>query len=306
MHVDPHVDSVSESHARQGIGSTARMRARRCCLIRLNIAVKTPEVGFPDTTLHVALDRHRNILSSQIALTLAANLDLYIAHNFSRIVWRKTSVCRPMASSRRMSMNSSKSDELFEMVLGAVPSETLHQQAWWLNRRNPNQPAFLLEGIHCRTTRLKQVMDLTGAAVLFVLLIPVMGLVAVAVRLNSPGPVIFRQVRTGLNQRQSGERRAQINNSQSYERRDRSLDRRASLAFGRPFVLYKFRTMRLDAEKDGAKFAVKGDPRVTKIGRFLRKTRLDELPQIYFIHFWADGPLADILVGLRAALDAAR
>src|SRR5690606_29902973 len=51
--------------------------------------------------------------------------------------------------------------------------------------------------------------------------------------------------------------------------------------YGMPFTLYKFRTMTVDAEKNGAQFAVQGDPRVTKLGRFMRKTRLDELPQLW-------------------------
>ncbi|MDA1166127.1 MAG: sugar transferase, partial [Planctomycetota bacterium] len=59
------------------------------------------------------------------------------------------------------------------------------------------------------------------------------------------------------------------------------IDRRAKANYGKPFTLYKFRTMRADAEKHGAQFATKGDPRVTSIGRFLRKTRLDELPQLW-------------------------
>ena len=51
--------------------------------------------------------------------------------------------------------------------------------------------------------------------------------------------------------------------------------------FGCPFTIYKFRTMRTDAEKNGAKFATQGDARVTPIGRFLRRTRIDELPQLW-------------------------
>ena len=58
-------------------------------------------------------------------------------------------------------------------------------------------------------------------------------------------------------------------------------DRRQEFAYGKPFVLYKFRTMRVDAESQGARLAVPGDPRVTPVGRFLRLTRLDELPQLW-------------------------
>jgi lipopolysaccharide/colanic/teichoic acid biosynthesis glycosyltransferase len=133
--------------------------------------------------------------------------------------------------------------------------------------------------------------DVVGALLLLVVLWPVMLLVAALVRLTSPGPVIFRQVRVGLNLRsQRRDRRGngvlhrddgdEPESLSSIDQRRRS-DRRVEFAYGRHFVLYKFRTMRNDAEKNGAQFAVKGDARVTSIGRFLRKTRLDELPQLW-------------------------
>ena len=79
---------------------------------------------------------------------------------------------------------------------------------------------------------------------------PLMALTALAVRLQSPGPVLFRQTRMGQ--------------------------------YGRQFTIYKFRSMRADAELlTGAVWAQKDDPRVTRIGRFLRRTRLDELPQLF-------------------------
>lgn len=87
------------------------------------------------------------------------------------------------------------------------------------------------------------VMGLAGLAVL-VLVLPV---VAVLIRLDTPGPVFYRQVRVGRG--------------------------------GRPFVLRKFRTMRVDAEDDGPQWAALDDPRVTRIGRWLRRLHLDELPQ---------------------------
>jgi sugar transferase (PEP-CTERM system associated) len=96
--------------------------------------------------------------------------------------------------------------------------------------------------------RIKFVPDLLTAAVLLVLAAPLMLLTAVAIRLDSAGPVLFRQRRVG----------------------------RA----GEVFEILKFRTMRVDAEVDGAQFAQTGDPRVTRVGRFLRRSRLDELPQL--------------------------
>ena len=109
---------------------------------------------------------------------------------------------------------------------------------------------------------LKQLMDFLGATVFLVLLtiIPVLPLIALAIKFSSPGPVFFRQKRAGLN--------------------------------GQPFTMYKFRTMVSNAEQlkdelaalnemSGPVFKVANDPRVTRIGRFLRKFSLDELPQLF-------------------------
>lgn len=150
----------------------------------------------------------------------------------------------------------------------------------WLTRLELERPQTNLRSIDLWTQRAKRAMDVFCAAVMFVLLMPVMLLVALAVRLTSPGPILFRQIRTGLNLRTSRDRRADAA-AKSGNRRHKPSDRRQSTCYGKPFVLYKFRTMRIDAEKNGAQFATKGDPRVTPIGRFLRKTRLDELPQLW-------------------------
>jgi sugar transferase (PEP-CTERM system associated) len=98
--------------------------------------------------------------------------------------------------------------------------------------------------------RLQSMYSFAIAAVALVLTAPIMALVALAVRVTSTGPVLFRQTRVGLN--------------------------------GKPFTIYKFRSMRVDAEaKTGAVWAVKNDPRVTPIGKYLRTLRLDELPQVF-------------------------
>ena len=97
---------------------------------------------------------------------------------------------------------------------------------------------------------LKRGFDVVGSSVLGVVLIPVMVGVALSIRLTSPGPAIFRQ--------------------------------RRLTAGGKEFMLCKFRTMRVDAEREsGAVVAQLHDTRVTRIGRLLRKTRLDELPQLW-------------------------
>ena len=152
----------------------------------------------------------------------------------------------------------------------------------WLSQLDLGRPRRGIECLDPWTRRAKRATDVVVAALLLVLLAPVMVLVAVLVALTSPGPVIFRQVRTGLNQRRPrADRRLGPRFPSGFGLDRRRDDRRRDAAFGKPFVLYKFRTMRTDAEKDGARFAVKGDPRVTPLGRFFRKTRLDELPQLW-------------------------
>jgi exopolysaccharide biosynthesis polyprenyl glycosylphosphotransferase len=78
---------------------------------------------------------------------------------------------------------------------------------------------------------------------------PLLVATAIAIPLESRGPAIYRQERVGRN--------------------------------GRPFVLYKFRSMRTDAESAGPQWAGEDDPRITRIGRFIRRTRIDEIPQVF-------------------------
>ena len=106
----------------------------------------------------------------------------------------------------------------------------------------------------------KRSLDIFGASMGLLLLSPILLLVMLAIKLDSPGPVIFRQRRVGLN--------------------------------GKDFEMYKFRSMTVDAEarqaelwalnemKDGPIFKLKNDPRITRVGRFIRRTSLDEFPQL--------------------------
>jgi len=152
----------------------------------------------------------------------------------------------------------------------------------WLTRLRLERPRRDVRCLGERTRLLKRLLDVSVASVMLVLLFPVMLVVALLVRLTSPGPIIFSQVRVGLNHRRPRKDRRQKRGAPpTDEDRRRVQDRRHDAGFGRPFVLYKFRTMRTDAEAQGAQFACKNDPRVTPIGRFLRKTRLDELPQLW-------------------------
>ena len=95
---------------------------------------------------------------------------------------------------------------------------------------------------------LKRLFDLFVSLIMLLVLWPFMAVIAVAVRLDSPGPALFRQERV--------------------------------TTYGRAFKIWKFRTMVQNAEKKGTAVTVKGDSRITHVGMFLRNTRLDELPQL--------------------------
>jgi lipopolysaccharide/colanic/teichoic acid biosynthesis glycosyltransferase len=108
---------------------------------------------------------------------------------------------------------------------------------------------------------------------------PFMLFAAAAVKLTSPGPVFFTQDRVGIDRRVA-DRRARRNGYMGAERR-RPSERRSETRYGRPFKMYKFRSMKTGAEANGPKWTSKNDPRITKVGRLLRKTRLDETPQFF-------------------------
>jgi lipopolysaccharide/colanic/teichoic acid biosynthesis glycosyltransferase len=97
---------------------------------------------------------------------------------------------------------------------------------------------------------------------------PLLLILAIAVKVTSRGPILYAQTRVGLDRRWRSTLAMQ--------------ERRLEDLGGQVFTIYKFRTMRVDAErKSGAVWATRRDPRVTPIGRFLRASRLDELPQLF-------------------------
>src|SRR5262245_8689257 len=95
----------------------------------------------------------------------------------------------------------------------------------------------------------KRLVDLLVSTVGLVLLFPVLALIAILIKLDSHGPIFYQQVRVGLH--------------------------------ARPYMIWKFRSMFIDAENDGARWALEADPRISRIGWWLRKWRLDEIPQLF-------------------------
>lgn len=124
----------------------------------------------------------------------------------------------------------------------------------------------------------KRFFDLSGAIVGFLFSAIFFLVVPVLIKLDSKGPVFYGQQRAGLNYRRRDRRQVDI--QVAHDRRVG--ERRKEDLFGRPFTVYKFRTMRVDAEKaSGAVWAQKNDPRTTRVGRVLRFIHLDELPQFF-------------------------
>jgi lipopolysaccharide/colanic/teichoic acid biosynthesis glycosyltransferase len=112
------------------------------------------------------------------------------------------------------------------------------------------------------------VVNVVLATLMLLVAAPIMVITAALVRLTSRGPVLYTQTRVGLDRR--------------WNRSTALRERRREDLGGEPFTILKFRSMRLDAEPHGhAVWAAANDTRVTPIGRFLRKTRIDELPQLF-------------------------
>jgi exopolysaccharide biosynthesis polyprenyl glycosylphosphotransferase len=94
-------------------------------------------------------------------------------------------------------------------------------------------------------------MDIVIAILLLVITAPLLLLTTIAVKLSSKGSILYKQQRIGLH--------------------------------SRPFIIYKFRSMRVDAEKNGPQWAKKNDKRITKVGKIIRKFRIDEIPQLFCV-----------------------
>jgi sugar transferase (PEP-CTERM system associated) len=147
-------------------------------------------------------------------------------------------------------------DKLLEMKLDGVAFDHLASVYEELTGKiaiENLRPSWLIFSAGFKKSRLvrsaKRLMDVAGALIGLVLAAPVMGMVAIAVRWTSPGPVLYRQKRVGQH--------------------------------GRVFTVVKFRSMRQDAEAGtGAVWVTANDNRITPVGRFLRRSRLDELPQL--------------------------
>ena len=131
-----------------------------------------------------------------------------------------------------------EADSFYERLTGKVSTGTLRPS--WLIFSGPSRR-------HVFYGQLRRLLDVSLSVVGFVLSIPIMAVTVIAIKLDSRGPILYRQTRVG-----------QRNQN---------------------FTIMKFRSMQVDAEPDGAVWAEEDDPRITRVGRIIRKLRIDELPQ---------------------------
>ena len=152
---------------------------------------------------------------------------------------RSTLPIQSLLDCKAMGLDILDGHHLFEEVSGRLSIDSL-------------RPSVLIfsTGFQRRLTSLvsKRLLDVVVSAMGLVALIPLCVLIAALIRVDSPGPVFYRQVRVGLR--------------------------------GQPYMIWKFRSMRQDAEKSGPRWAQANDPRISRIGWWLRKTRIDEFPQL--------------------------
>jgi sugar transferase (PEP-CTERM system associated) len=186
-----------------------------------------------------------SILNPRVIGTTNQACELALQHGVTRVIvaamdYRGRLSMDALLTCKTNGIRVQEGSSYYEQLTGKIMIEGLRKS--WL---------VFSDGFVVSRGRLfaKRLLDLVVATVGLVLALPFMLLVALAVRLDSPGPIFFRQERVGRG--------------------------------GREFTVWKFRSMRTDAEAGGARWAVQGDTRITRVGRFIRKTRLDELPQLW-------------------------
>jgi sugar transferase, PEP-CTERM system associated/exopolysaccharide biosynthesis polyprenyl glycosylphosphotransferase len=176
----------------------------------------------------------------------ASILDVVVRHNASRVVildtfYLDSDLARRLFDAKLHGLKVDDMRSLYERLARRLPVDLIEDE-WLLLENGFNMNA------NNSMVRLKRAMDVILSLLLLTLTLPVVLVTALLVRLESKGAVLYSQRRVGLG--------------------------------GKEFTVYKIRSMRQDAESGKAVWAEKNDPRVTRVGKFIRKTRIDELPQL--------------------------
>ncbi len=207
---------------------------------------RTPQLGYQ---IKVILDEQgKNIslprFSGKIITSAEADLKKIIKENDIQVIVNSThySAQQNLARQLYQSISSTLSfvnlPTFYEEITGKVPVNIINE-IWFLENLREGEKKLYEAG--------KRIADIVLALIGIAFAAPLFPFLALAIKLDSPGPILFCQIRCGKNKKE--------------------------------FLAFKLRTMRQDAEKNGPQWAQKNDPRVTRVGKFLRKSRLDEIPQ---------------------------
>jgi exopolysaccharide biosynthesis polyprenyl glycosylphosphotransferase len=198
------------------------------------VAETAPGTRFDDgrITWHVSIDVINNLLSEKNISTIV------LGHKQDDIPGLRDALYQTLFTPVTILDRAS----LEELLTGRVPLEHV-SQTWFLEHLRESEKAWY--------EAVKRVFDVVFAIPVGLVTVTLLPFVAIAIKLSSPGPILYSQIRIGK--------------------------------YGKPFRIWKLRTMRTDAEKNGPQFTAdaKTDPRLFPIGRILRQLRIDELPQIW-------------------------
>ena len=215
---------------------------------RLRALGDRPETGFVIVG-YIGMSESKPVVEEAIARTAIHNLTRFVENlGVSEVVLaleerRNSLPLKDLLRMKTAGVHVNDFSSFIERETGRVDLDTVNPS--WLIFSDGFSSGRAVSSIA------KRIFDIVASAVLLLLTLPIIVLFAALVKLDSKGPAFFRQNRVGL--------------------------------FGEPFDVIKLRSMRTDAEAGGAQFAQKDDPRVTRIGRFIRKVRIDELPQTWSV-----------------------
>ena len=209
----------------------------------------------PKATIICLATSERNYRSSNISdVGTLEDFEAWTNHRWSGIVIDgqkgplSDAMVRQLMHLRLQGTNIYSLEEFYELLWRKIPPSFVRDD--WFAFTN----GFSL--IHNRiNVKLKRCVDLAASVTLLILMLPLMGLVALLIKLESPGPIFYSQIRTGIGVR--------------------------------PFQVHKFRSMFINAESEGAQWASKADSRITRVGRVIRILRIDELPQLWNV-LWGE------------------
>jgi sugar transferase (PEP-CTERM system associated) len=215
---------------------------------RIEVLSQRPESGFA-VVGYIAMTAAQNALDRAIPRAAIADLSRHVRDlGATEVVLaleerRNALPLKDLLRIKTAGVHVNDFSSFMERETGRVDLDTLNPS--WLIFSDGFSSGRMLSSLA------KRAFDILASGALLLLTLPVIALFALLVKLDSRGPAFFRQRRVGL--------------------------------YGEPFELIKLRSMRADAEKGGAKWAQKDDPRVTRVGRFIRTLRIDELPQTWSV-----------------------